>query len=654
MTKRKPKGYWKEWRNVKNELEKVVKKIGHFPSGRELSDLGFSSLGMAVHAHGGFSEARVKMGHEPSRVPDEYYNNFKVLQRALETIIEETGEFPNFGDLTRTGRNDIVGGLNKHGGINSVRERMGYESDIKPQKYWCDPKNILTEAKKVMKDKKLERIPNKEELAELGHSSLAAAITKTYPGKYTGLRRDLGETVDRKEHGYWDEPKNVEKEVRAVMKEHKLKIIPSSKFLKEIDRTDLGMAISMRYPGGYESTRQKFGETDIRKPAAYWSDIDNVKREAKKIIKEFGYLPGKRELCNKRHSSFAASVVKRHGGFRKFRKLLGEDQKRVSDGHWKDPRNIEREIKRFKLEQGYDYLPTQKELGELGYSSLSAAISSFYPGGIEGYRERNNDFTPNQTRRKTTGKTPEMLKLEKRFGEPIEDYLGRMYESHSSCELAKKLKVSEPTVLLWLRNFGIEVRNQSHARTFRAKKPTKEELNRLYWEEGKSKKELLEHLGIGHRVLDKWFNEYEIETREDKRVDLEELSRAELIAYGRENYKGITMTELHRNFSNDYKYLQSSGLIDLMVEQGFVLRSKSKNGFWSRDKVLEVATQLYKERGNLPTQQEFAKLGYGSLPGAAVEHFGGLRQLRSILEQGEEAKSRLATFLEGYAESQKD
>ena len=98
----------------------------------------------------------------------------------------------------------------------------------------------------------------------------------------------------------------------------------------------------------------------------------------------------------------------------------------------------------------------------------------------------------------------------------------------------------------------------------------------------------------------------------------------------------------------DYKYLHSSGLMDLLVEEGIVVRHKSKNGFWTRERVLEIAEKLYRERGYLPTQGEFKKLGYGSLPSAA-EHFGGLRQLRNTLEQGEEAKSRLATFLERYA-----
>ncbi len=521
------------------------------------------------------------------------------------------------------------------------------DNNRKNRGYWDDPQNILKEARQVMENNDLEKLPNKEILAKNGYSSLAAAITRGYPGKYIGLRKDLGETVDRKEYGYWDKPKNIEKEIRSVMKEHKLQQVPSSKFLREIHRTDLAHVISTRYPGGYKSIREKFGETYIRKNSAYWKNLNNIKETANKIIDERGTLPGKTELAKLGYTSFAAAVVKYHKGFRRLRKLLNQDQKRVKDDYWTNPSNLKKEVRKFKREQGFSYLPTQKILGELGYTALSSAISSFYPGGFDGYRESNNDFTPNQLRRKTIKKTPAMLRLEEKIKEPIEKYLQRNYQTHSSAEIADELDISENSVLKWLKRFGIDVRRGSDSRTFRVKKPDKETLNKMYWKDKMSKQAIAKKLKVGIKVIDTWFSQDKIETREDKRVDISKLSEKELIEYASKKYNGLSVTDVHKTYSNDYKYLQGSGMIEILIDKGIIFRRGKKNGFWNKENTFDIAVKIYQEYGYLPTQTQLGKIGYGSLPGAAAKHFAGLRNLREIITNNVN-NNQLESLLEQY------
>lgn len=447
---RRPNGYWHEWKNTKRELRRAIKQIGHFPTRSDLGEYGLSAMSAGIQIHGGFPAVREKMNYHLLRVPNNYYDRFCNLRRELDKIIKDNdGEFPSWGQLEDMGRSDVLGGIKKHRGINSVRKRMGYTTETKPRGYWKSPCNMRTEVRKVMKDHGFEQLPNKEVLADLGYSSLAAAITNKYPGKYRGLRKYLGQTVLRKPDGYWDNTRNTERETRAVMKEYRLKRVPSRNFLSQIDRMDLVGGIE-RYPRGYAGLRKKFREKDARKAAGYWHDARNAKKEAKKIITEYGELPGKKRL-EEINPSLATAIVKHHGGFRKFRRLLGEEQKRVADNFW-TPKNIKQEVRKFKREKRFKFLPNQKTLGELGYGYLSAAISSHYPGGFARYRRDHNDYTPGQS----SEKTQQMLEIEKKIGEPLEQYLQRAYQTYGSTRIANELGLTDTTILGWLKYFGIK------------------------------------------------------------------------------------------------------------------------------------------------------------------------------------------------------
>ena len=60
----KPRGYWRDFNNLQEELKKVIDELGHFPSKTEMKQL-YQSLAVAIERyHGGLPSVRKKLGYE--------------------------------------------------------------------------------------------------------------------------------------------------------------------------------------------------------------------------------------------------------------------------------------------------------------------------------------------------------------------------------------------------------------------------------------------------------------------------------------------------------------------------------------------------------------------------------------------------------------
>lgn len=62
--------------------------------------------------------------------------------------------------------------------------------------------------------------------------------------------------------------------------------------------------------------------------------------------------------------------------------------KRKPDGYWTNPDNILRESLQYLKETGEPILPNNRKMIGHGYSTLTVAITKYFPGGIFGLRER--------------------------------------------------------------------------------------------------------------------------------------------------------------------------------------------------------------------------------------------------------------------------
>ena len=118
-------------------------------------------------------------------------------------------------------------------------------------------------------------------------------------------------------------------------------------------------------------------------------------------------------------------------------------------------------------------------------------------------------------------KTKLMLEVEGRIGEPLETFLGREYNAsrtmNSMDDVSARLGISYATVYLWLGRFGYHVRTRSEVNLpLGFVKPTREQLERWYWEEELSPSEILRYkLGgkVSLRAVKDWFKYYSIKMR---------------------------------------------------------------------------------------------------------------------------------------------
>ena len=109
------------------------------------------------------------------------------------------------------------------------------------------------------------------------------------------------------------------------------------------------------------------------------------------------------------------------------------------------------------------------------------------------------------------------------FVVPAKEELERIYvnERVSSSRIAKKFGVSNSTVRRWLDTYGIKIRNLSETQLpVGFVKPTKEELERMYWREGMSTTDISKKLGISYMTVGRWLNENGIRIRHNSEARL--------------------------------------------------------------------------------------------------------------------------------------
>ncbi len=77
----KTSGYWNEWTNLERELKKAIRENGAlFPTRKKLGEMGYGGLIYGIGKHGGFAAVRERIGYnEQMRTK---------LAKDLEKIVE--------------------------------------------------------------------------------------------------------------------------------------------------------------------------------------------------------------------------------------------------------------------------------------------------------------------------------------------------------------------------------------------------------------------------------------------------------------------------------------------------------------------------------------------------------------------------------------
>lgn len=306
---RKPNGYWTE-ENVIVELTKVIEELGHFPSRSDFHKINREDLRGAIGKLGGDIKFREILGYRTNRKPIGYWTEENTIIE-LKKVIEELGHFPVGSELLHMKEYDIPRAISLYGGFPKFRKLLGYELIRKPNDYWND-ETIKNEIESLIKE--LNHFPTYAELKSLKKHDLLNALSKN--GDLPKFRNLLGYKPTCKPNGYWTE-ENVIKEVEKVIEE--LGHFPLQRELNYIQKRDLSAAIHKH--GGLNYFREKMGYDFFYKPVGYWTE-GTIISEIKSAIEELKCFPSCSDL-HKINKSNLANAISVHGGFLKFRELIG-------------------------------------------------------------------------------------------------------------------------------------------------------------------------------------------------------------------------------------------------------------------------------------------------------------------------------------------
>ncbi|MEK6871622.1 MAG: hypothetical protein AABX16_01845 [Nanoarchaeota archaeon] len=387
---KKPSKYWKQWKNVKKELEQIIQTVGHFPSTSEMGNEGLSTLAMAINNFGGVNKVRKKLGYETIEHKVKEYESWEKIEEIVRPIIEELGSFPSASELRRRGLGQLVTALyDYHGGINVARKKLGYE--IKKCEY-ADEEGLRNGLEKMWRDHPEinNEIPpdnwmRDNELDELGY-----AIVK-YHGGFRVLREKLGKKpLHKYKRGHLETWNNVASELIKLSSEHPELDgeLPSLDWMRDNGYLSIGQAI-ITYHGGFTTVREKLGKEQLRVEDGYWKDFDNVEKILKKVIEENpelnGEFPTVKWLEKNNLSGLYFGINRHHGGIRNVREKMGFTNETKPFGYWKEWKNVESEL--IPLIEQYGRLPGNWMLNKLGHKSLATAICQYH-GGMNLVREK--------------------------------------------------------------------------------------------------------------------------------------------------------------------------------------------------------------------------------------------------------------------------
>jgi len=335
-----------------------------------------------------------------------------------ETIREESRKFMQEHDLidlpgtdrlrNEYGRRDLVYAISEYypSGFHGLRKYLGGKNIKTPNGRW-NKDTILKEVDNFMRENNSDVLPNLSTLKRVyKRFDLAHAIYRHYPGKFSGLKKDLNQPYSSNKHYSFrsrshkksrdvNNKDKIFSDVKSFLEENNLIELPTyTELLENYERKDLVHIVSSYYPGGFPAIRKDLGSKVLRVYRGSWTK-ELVFAKVKEFMKEnnFEVLPSISKLKSVHGRSDLGYAISKYypGKFPGIRKDLGEKVLKAPDHFWtKDIiLSMAEEImdaKKLRILPGYELLT------KYGFSSLSRAIYSHYPGRITALRADLNNL----------------------------------------------------------------------------------------------------------------------------------------------------------------------------------------------------------------------------------------------------------------------
>jgi hypothetical protein len=269
---RKPRGYWNDSANVIAAARAIVEKHGpEALTSKWLISNGHSNLSKEIAKHGDYSWIRAELGLEQGQKPPGYWNDFANVITEAKGVIDKCGaDALTASWLAANGHSSLSSAITKHGGIAWLRAELGLGQGRKPQGYWDDSANVITEAKAVVEEHGPKAL-TRNWLAANGYGGLNRGIT--LHGGIAWLRVELGLEQGKKSHGYWQDPANVISEAQAIVEERGSEAL-TAEWLNANGHGSLSVAIAKH--GGIAWLRAELGVDAPAKPSGFGDSVQHA------------------------------------------------------------------------------------------------------------------------------------------------------------------------------------------------------------------------------------------------------------------------------------------------------------------------------------------------------------------------------------------
>jgi hypothetical protein len=196
--------------------------------------------------------------------PPGYWDDFAVLEQEMLAFIEEhgvPGVMPTLPLLRRAGRHDLVHGIQMHGGVAAIGDRLGlaHRGPRKPSGYWQDPANIDREVLAFIAEHGKQGVmPTQQQMVQAGRVDLSLAVTRGGGQRATAERLGLRPVDARRPSGYWTDFANLARELAAFVAEPgRPPRMPTLAELVAARRYDLTYAVQRH--GGFGAAAERLG-----------------------------------------------------------------------------------------------------------------------------------------------------------------------------------------------------------------------------------------------------------------------------------------------------------------------------------------------------------------------------------------------------------
>jgi hypothetical protein len=321
--------------------------------------------------------------------PSGYWNDVENVKKEIDAFDAERGSpgvMPTEDELRAHGLSSLAYAIAKHGGVPRFARNHGYSSHRKPNGHYAAFDPLRIELLRWVAEAGVPgMMPTAQQLKDATprRNDLVKAITQHGGPAEVAKRLGLRMTHDKKPDGYYDDPRNLAREVYAAVDELGLSgRMPTPRQLASAGKTGLVAAVCGH--GGFWQVAQSLGLTPDRKQRGYWTEemVDAEVMEFVRLTGSEGWMPTAFELRGAGRTDLEVAIYRHGGTTRSVAERLGlASRASKPDGYWEDEEVIARELRDFVREFGTPgQMPTQAVLARAGRNDLSLAISR-YGGG---------------------------------------------------------------------------------------------------------------------------------------------------------------------------------------------------------------------------------------------------------------------------------